>query len=154
MGKMKIEMLLLGLVCFLIMAMLAWPVFLHRTSWDLHMHDTYFVITTLPLIIYALIYSIFLLVLYTIIRKNGGSINIYISFSHVLVTIAFIIFLLFGDTWMPDKQPRRYLNYSNWSTYNGYSVKIKWVAIITSLFVTTQVIFFVSFIRCLAGNRK
>lgn len=154
MGKMKIEMLLLVLVCFFILAMLVWPAFLHQTSWDLHIHDTYYVIPTLPLIICALIYCIFLLVLYIIIRKNGGGINPYISLFHILVTIVFIIFLLFGDAWMPDKQPRRYLDYSNWSTYNSYSVKVKRFAILTLLFVAAQLTFFVSFIRWFVRNRK
>ena len=158
---MKIERLLLVFICLLIVGMICWPFLLNRASWDFHVHDTYYVVTTQPVIVYGFVYCCFLFGLYTVVRKKSGRLNLAIGLFHIIATTAFIGFFLSLAFFVYDSNragfPRRYMDFSKLNLYHRFlylPFYERWLFVLLLLFLAAQLIFFVYFFVQLFSKRK
>jgi heme/copper-type cytochrome/quinol oxidase subunit 1 len=114
---------------------------------DIHVHDTYYVITQGHFFIFLAIIVWVLWILYMVTNKVLYSKSL--TWVHVIITLVTLLFLLFflnngGDIFNP--KPRRYLDYSNFTTFNRYERDTRWITYITIALLFGQVTFFVNLI--------
>ncbi len=160
MELLKIERLLLFLICMLAMAMILWPVTIHLTTFDFHWDDTYYVIDLLSIIATTLLYCCLLFGMYVMIRKKYVSIHPIISWPHVFSTIGLVLFLIGGTLWFDKAQtarPRRYTDFSDADISTPLQY-LSWYSTIFTillwLFVITQFVFwFYGLKKLLFGNK-
>jgi hypothetical protein len=137
----KIENLLL----LTAVVVLCWPR-IGSCTYDLHLHDTYFVIAFPKFFFAELLLVLFLF--YTIIRKRHRSVNRLMAATHVFITVLFIASVLYAYMTVQNlNRSAGYLDYSNWQnirTENWFRNLILLIFII--VFLIIQIIFFLYFI--------
>ena len=114
---------------------------------DIHLHDTYYVIAQGHVFIFLAFIVWVLWFLYLLTRKLLYSKTL--TWIHVIITLLTLLFLLFllnfgGDTFNPT--PRRYLDASNWTTFNRYEQGMQWIAYTLLALFLAQIIFIVNLI--------
>lgn len=114
---------------------------------DIHVHDTYYVIAQGHVFIFLAFIVWVLWALYLVTRKILYSKSL--TWVHVIITLVTLLFLLFllnfgGDILNP--RPRRYLDYSNWTTFNRYEQNTRWIAYIMIALLFGQITFVVNLI--------
>jgi cytochrome c oxidase subunit 1 len=155
MNKLKSERFLLIFICLLTVAGLLWPALSNNITWDYHLHDTYYVVNTLSIVVYSLFYCCLLFGLYTIIRGRHKGVNAFVGLFHIVATIGFIVFILWGDFFVDNSPtPRRYLDYSGLASYSYISLYEKISFVLLLLFLVAQLVFFVYFFTRLFSHRK
>lgn len=127
--------------------MIVWPITMHTTTVDLHVHDSYYIIPLTSIIATSLAYCFLLFGMYVMIRKKYVHIPPIISWPHVFFTIGPVLFLLVG-TLCFDKEhvarSRRYTDFSNLdisSRFQNLSWHSKIFIILLWLFLVTQLVF-------------
>jgi hypothetical protein len=105
---------------------------------DLHLHDTYFVIAGVSLWRYFAGFLLIIFGLYKTIRNRHQTINPVFAVPHILITMVLIGFLV-----IPFTTEKRYIDYSNWTSYQS---KLQWEAIAVISYLLTQFIFLIYFI--------
>lgn len=116
--------------------------FFVTSTLDVHLHDTYFVIAGLSLLRFLAGLLLILFGLYKTIRNRHQKISYAFAVPHILITVFLTGLFVIPSAIVPSVLERKYLDYSNWNTfqslYNRESI------IIISYFLV-QVIFGIYF---------
>lgn len=122
---------------FPVLVLFCWS-FANPGTLDFHIHDTYFVIAGVSVWRYFAAFLLIVFGLYKTIRNRHQTINRVFAVSHILITI-----LLTGFMVIPFTSEPKYIDYSNWKSYQS---KLQWDAIAVITYLLTQVIFLIYFI--------
>ena len=137
----KIENLLL----LTAVVVLCWP-HIDGYTYDLHLHDTYFVIA-FPKFFFAEFLMV-LFLFYKLIRKRHGSVNRLMAVAHVFITLLFMLGALYlFVTVQTLNMSKGYLDYSNWQNIRDENrFRDLMLLVFVVVFLIIQVIFFLYFI--------
>lgn len=117
--------------------------FLHRTI-DVHIHDTYYVITGSFVAQWAAYWVLLLFLLYKLLRKRHDTVNGKLFRLHVTTTFIPLFFILFLG-YITNSKTAQYLDYSNWQQLEP-RFQASTAMILTLLFLLSQVTFLLYFI--------
>jgi cytochrome c oxidase subunit I len=117
--------------------------FFSASTFDIHLHDTYFVIANFYIgILLFLAVCIPYLFHFLLRRKAVGSKGVLLS--HVVVTIMLLLFFFVSFKLQHNDMPRRYYDFSSWELYKPqYDLLTRWLAFAVLAFVITQLLFIV-----------
>ena len=142
----------------LVLVLTSFPILKQNNSFDINLHDTYFVIAHTHVFWLLAIMALFVWTLYLLTNKILYSRAL--TWTHVIITILtlllFALSLFFGDSFM-NLTPRRYYDYSNWNSFDNYTTFTKPIGISIFVLLLGQFIFVINFITGLIKrltNRK
>ena len=147
----KIENLLLLLPLLLIVV---GEIFIANSTIDIHLHDTYYVVSPIPMALRFTGWLIILFILYKVIRKRHGSINNKWAIPHILISTIFIGIILFSYLFNPV--PRRFLSNSPETVMQvatAYQRYNQLLIVSSIIFLSAQVIFLLYFITMMIKPR-
>ena len=131
----------------LVLVLTSFFVLKQNNSFDIHIHDTYFVIANTHLFWFLAILALFVWTLYLLTNKILYS--KVLTWTHVIITILtlllFALTLFFGDSFM-NPTPRRYYDYSTWNSFDNYTTFTKAIGITIFVLLLGQFIFVINFI--------
>lgn len=141
MDRLKVETILLVFICLMIVAMSLFPLALGLPDIDIHVHDTYYILSGFHVAILLLVYCLLLLALYKILRRKIGSVSFLAGLLHIGITV-FSISAFFSNKYFAIYGHSRY-----YAGYGGFDtpVHIDFQFIITTLFIVAQAGFFFYF---------
>jgi cytochrome c oxidase subunit 1 len=116
----------------------------HRTSTlDIQLHDTYFVIAHVHLILFfALLFLAFAAVYYAFPKITGRTMNAPMGYIHFALTLVATYFLCWPSQYVGlAGMPRRYMDYSNFLSLDGFSAVNRFTTRAVILLVGGQVVF-------------
>jgi heme/copper-type cytochrome/quinol oxidase subunit 1 len=126
-----------------------------HNSIDIHLHDTYFVITHTHFFWFLAILALFVWVLYLLTNKFLFSKAL--TWIHVIITILTLVFfalaLYYGDN-LSNLQPRRYYEYSSLDSFNDYDRYTKTIGTVLSILIFGQIIFVINVIVGLFKRKR
>jgi hypothetical protein len=111
-----------------------------RSTLDLHLHDTYYVIANAAIVKWFLYWIIVQFILYTIIRRRHGPLSKKWAVTHISITVLLIGLILF----LPHTQERAPVDYKTilerWQWYNE--------AMLAAMlaFLLSQIVFLIYFV--------
>jgi len=120
---------------------------------DIHLHDTYYIIGRTHILWLLTFLAFFVWALY--ILTNRFLLSKALTWAHVIITLLTLLLLetfFFGFNFT-DHPTRRYLDYSNWNSFDVYAQYSKTIVIIVIALVLGQVVFVVNFIGGLFKGR-
>jgi len=107
------ELFAAGTMCWLYFT-IAWGSILNRSTLDLHLHDTFFVIARLPLTEFLLGIMVVFTWTYYLLEKFGY-VNWWLGRLHFWVTFLGLVYFVWPDHHEGlAGMPRRYIDYSGW----------------------------------------
>ncbi len=117
--------------------------FFSASAFDIHLHDTYFVIANFYIgILLFLSVCIPYLFHFLLRRKRVGSKSVLLS--HVLVTIMLLLSFFVFFRLQHNDMPRRYYDFSSWESYGQqYDLLTRWLGFAVLAFVIVQLLFVV-----------
>lgn len=138
----------------LVLVLTSFLILKQNNSVDIHLHDTYFVITHAHVFWLLAILALFVWTLYLLTNKVLYSKAL--TWTHVIVTILTLVLfalpLFFGDS-LINQTPRRHYDFSNWNSFNSYTTFTKAIAITIFVLLLGQFIFVINFIVGLFKRR-
>jgi cytochrome c oxidase subunit 1 len=131
-------------------------IFLGNSTLDIHLHDTYFVIAHFHIVMgVASFFGMFAGIYHWFPKMYGRYMNNTMAYIHFWVTLvgAYLIF------WPMHYQglagmPRRYLDYSNWSSFNQFSDLNKFISTVAMVVFAVQLLFVFNFFYSIWKGRK
>ena len=117
---------------------------------DIHLHDTYYVVSNIHLSVVFLAYSLLIYAAYFLLRK----INQPVSKSITIIQITGLVVAILASS-IPNNipeisnQPTHYYDYSTWNSFTKFAAINKLVTIAAIVFIASQVVFFLYFIGIL-----
>jgi hypothetical protein len=121
-----------------VLVLFCWSLVAYHYTLDIHLHDTYFILEGASTMRILAGYLLIMYGLYKTIRNRHQTINRIFAVSHILISLFFTGLLL-----LPFTREVRYIDYSNW---NSYQSKLNMGAIAIIFYLLTQVIFLIYFI--------
>jgi heme/copper-type cytochrome/quinol oxidase subunit 1 len=117
--------------------------FFSASTFDIHLHDTYFVIANFHIgILLFLSVCIPYLFHFLLRRKGVGSKGVLLS--HVVATIILLLFFFVSFMLPHNDMPRHYYDFSSWELYKPqYDLLTRWLAFAVLAFVVIQLLFIV-----------
>src|SRR6478736_3297440 len=131
-------------------------IFLGNSALDLHLHDTYFVVAHFHIVMgVASFFGMFAGVYHWFPKMYGRYMNNTMAYIHFWVTLigAYLIF------WPMHYQglagmPRRYLDYSNWTSFNQFNDLNKFISTVAMVVFAIQLLFVFNFFYSIFKGRK
>ena len=131
-------------------------IFLGNSTLDIHLHDTYFVIAHFHIVMgVASFFGMFAGIYHWFPKMYGRYMNNTMAYIHFWVTLvgAYLIF------WPMHYQglagmPRRYLDYSNWSSFNQFGDLNKFISTVAMVVFAVQLLFVFNFFYSIWKGRK
>ena len=123
---------------------------------DIQLHDTYFVIAQVHVILFfALLFLTFAAAYFVFPKITGRTMNAVMGYIHFALTLIAVYFLCWpyhhaGLAGMP----RRYVEYSNWVSLDGFSGTNHFTAQAMILLVFGQVVFVANLVWSLVKGQK
>lgn len=123
---------------------------------DIQLHDTYFVILHFHLILFvALFFLAFAAVYFVFPMITGKAMNAAMGYTHFSVTLITVYFLCLPYHYDGlAGMPRRYMDYSNWLSFNGFLGTNHFTARTMVVLVFGQVVFVANLIWSLVKGQK
>ena len=114
-----------------------------NSTFDIQLHDTYFVIAHVHLILFfALLFLAFAAVYFIFPKITGRTMNAAMGYIHFAFTMIPVYFLCWPHYHAGlAGMPRRYVDYSNWVSFDGFSGMNHFTARAMILLVFGQVVF-------------
>ena len=131
-------------------------IFLGNSTLDIHLHDTYFVIAHFHIVMgVAGFFGMFAGIYHWFPKMFGRYLNNTMSYIHFWVTMvgSYLIF------WPMHYQgfagmPRRYLDYSNWESFNQFNDLNKFISTVAMVVFAVQLMFVFNFFYSIFKGRK
>ena len=145
----------IGFVSFFISGGLT-GIFLGNSTLDIHLHDTYFIIAHFHIVMgVAGFFGMFAGIYHWFPKMYGRYMNNTMAYIHFWVTLvgAYLIF------WPMHYQglagmPRRYLDYSNWESFNQFNDLNKFISTVAMVVFAVQLMFIFNFFYSIFKGRK
>ena len=143
----------IGLFSYLILICVL-QIFYGNTALDIHLHDTYFVMSySYPLFFVALAFAIFVATYYWFDKIFKRQMNYTLGYIHFWVSFLGSSFLLLPMQYIQlVGMPRRYYDYSDSNSFNAFNNQNTFISIVTLLLVIAQLLFVFNF--CYSIFRK
>lgn len=115
--------------------------FFNASAFDIHLHDTYFVIANFYIgMLLFLSVCIPYLFHFLLRRKGVGSKSMLLS--HVVVTIMLLLSFFVFLRLQHNDMPRHYYDFSSWESYGDqFDLLIRWLTFAVLAFVIVQLLF-------------
>jgi cytochrome c oxidase subunit 1 len=113
--------------------------FYPEAAFDIHLHDTYFIIANFHVCIF-LLFVVLLPYLCHVFLRNTNKRNKIIPVTHIVLTSLLLIAMPLLIQ-LPQGSPRRYYDFSNWESFKQFENLNYYLAIITIAFIIIQILF-------------
>jgi len=135
------------LLILLIIVFFTSKIIVSNSALDIHLHDTYFVISNIYMAVFFLPYLIFIYFSYRFIRRKNKSINVFISLFQIAGLSLFCLLLFLPLNFMDSiGKPTRYYDFNTWNSLKEFSFYNEWVMITIFIIVISQLLFFIYFL--------
>lgn len=131
-------------------------IFLGNSTLDIVLHDTYFVIAHFHIIMgVSAFFGMFAGIYHWFPKMYGRFMNKTMGYIHFWITMvgAYLIFWPMHYEGLAG-MPRRYLDYSNWSSFNQFADLNKFISIVTIVVFAVQLLFVFNFFYSIFKGRK
>jgi len=131
-------------------------IFLGNSTLDIHLHDTYFVIAHFHIVMgVASFFGMFAGIYHWFPKMFGRYLNNTMAYIHFWVTLvgAYLIFWPMHYEGLAG-MPRRYLDYSNWASFNQFSDLNKFISTVAMIVFAIQLLFVFNFFYSIFKGRK
>lgn len=131
-------------------------IFLGNSSLDITLHDTYFVIAHFHIVMgVAGFFGMFAGIYHWFPKMFGRYLNNTMAYIHFWVTMigSYLIFWPMHYEGLAG-MPRRYLDYSNWSSFNQFSDLNKFISTVAMVVFAVQLMFIFNFFYSIFKGRK
>jgi cytochrome c oxidase subunit 1 len=131
-------------------------IFLGNSTLDIHLHDTYFVIAHFHIVMgVAGFFGMFAGIYHWFPKMYGRYLNNTMAYIHFWVTIigAYLIFWPMHYEGLAG-MPRRYLDYSNWQSFNQFDDLNKFISTVAMVVFAVQLMFIFNFFYSIFKGRK
>jgi cytochrome c oxidase subunit I len=129
-------------------------VFLGNSTVDIHLHDTLFVISQQYISSVLLGLLIVIYGFYKIIRQKRGSINKWVAFFHIIVTLLFIVLVAASIVYpFMGSVPRTYID-ANSGWFDEFFIFERIISTAALSFLLSQLIFIIYFAVEMIRPRK
>src|SRR4051794_14484263 len=131
-------------------------IWLGNSALDIHLHDTYFVVAHFHIVMgVASMFGMFAGIYHWFPKMFGRYLNNTLAYIHFWVTLigAYLIF------WPMHYQglagmPRRYLDYSNWASFNQFAGLNQFISTVAMIVFSVQILFLINFFYSMFKGRK
>ncbi|MCS3798354.1 cbb3-type cytochrome c oxidase subunit I [Niastella sp. OAS944] len=131
-------------------------IFLGNSTLDIHLHDTYFVIAHFHIVMgVSAFFGMFAGIYHWFPKMYGRYMNNTLAFIHFWVTLAgaYLIFWPMHYEGLAG-MPRRYLDYSNWASFNQFGDLNKFISTVAIIVFAIQLLFVFNFFYSIFKGRK
>ncbi len=131
-------------------------IFLGNSTLDIHLHDTYFVVAHFHIVMgVASFFGMFAGVYHWFPKMYGRYLNNTMAYIHFWVTIvgAYLIFWPMHYEGLAG-MPRRYLDFSNWSSFNQFEGLNRFISIVSFIVFAVQLLFVFNFFYSIFKGRR
>lgn len=131
-------------------------IFLGNSTLDIQLHDTYFVVAHFHIVMgVAGMFGMFAGIYHWFPKMYGRYLNNTMSYLHFWVTMigAYLIFWPMHYEGLAG-MPRRYLDYSNWESFNQFSDLNKFISTVAMVVFAVQLMFIFNFFYSIFKGRK
>jgi len=131
-------------------------IFLGNSTLDIHLHDTYFVIAHFHIVMgVAGFFGMFAGIYHWFPKMFGRFLNNTMSYIHFWVTMigSYLIFWPMHYEGLAG-MPRRYLDYSNWLSFNQFHDLNKFISTVAMVVFAVQLMFIFNFFYSIFKGRK
>src|ERR1700712_5770976 len=131
-------------------------IFLGNSALDIHLHDTYFVIAHFHIVMgVAGFFGMFAGLYHWYPKMYGRYLNNTMSYIHFWVTFAgaYLIFWPMHYEGLAGL-PRRYLDYSNWVSFNQFGGLNRFISIVAMIVFSVQLLFVFNFFYSIFKGRR
>lgn len=131
-------------------------IFLGNSTLDIHLHDTYFVIAHFHIVMgVASFFGMFAGIYHWFPKMYGRFMNNTMAYIHFWGTLigAYLIFWPMHYEGLAG-MPRRYLDYSNWSSFNQFGDLNKFISTVAIIVFALQLMFVFNFFYSIWKGRK
>ncbi|THU41796.1 cytochrome c oxidase subunit I [Niastella caeni] len=131
-------------------------IFLGNSTLDIHLHDTYFVIAHFHIVMgVSAFFGMFAGIYHWFPKMYGRYMNNTLAYIHFWVTLigAYLIFWPMHYEGLAG-MPRRYLDYSNWSSFNMFGDLNKFISTVAMIVFAIQLLFVFNFFYSIWKGRK
>jgi cytochrome c oxidase subunit 1 len=131
-------------------------IFLGNSTLDIHLHDTYFVIAHFHIVMgVSAFFGMFAGIYHWFPKMYGRYLNSTLAYIHFWVTLAgaYLIFWPMHYEGLAG-MPRRYLDYSNWSSFNMFGDLNKFISTVAMIVFAAQLLFVFNFFYSIWKGRK
>jgi cytochrome c oxidase subunit I len=131
-------------------------IFFGAYTFDIHLHDTYFVIANIYLGVFTLIIVCIPYLCHLLLRtKKAG--NRKILLAHVVITVLLLLFFYFCRFFINNStnqiMPRRYYDFSDWESTEQLGGLNNYLSIAVFIFIVLQLLFMVYTIVLLLARK-
>ena len=130
-------------------------IWLGNSSLDIHLHDTYFVIAHFHLVMgVASFFGMFAGIYHWFPKMYGRKMNTTLGYIHFWITIigAYLIFWPMHYEGLAG-MPRRYLDYSNWVSFNQFAGLNRFISVVAIITFSVQLVFVFNFFYSIFKGR-
>jgi cytochrome c oxidase subunit 1 len=131
-------------------------IFLGNSTLDIHLHDTYFVIAHFHIVMgVSAFFGMFSGIYHWFPKMFGRYMNRTLAYIHFWVTLAgaYLIFWPMHYEGLAG-MPRRYLDYSNWASFNQFGDLNKFISTVAIIVFSIQLLFVFNFFYSIFKGRK
>jgi cytochrome c oxidase subunit 1 len=131
-------------------------IFLGNSTLDIHLHDTYFVIAHFHIVMgVAGFFGMFAGIYHWYPKMFGRYLNNTMSYIHFWVTMigSYLIFWPMHYAGFAG-MPRRYLDYSNWQSFNHFTDLNKFISTVAMIVFAVQLMFIFNFFYSIFKGRR
>ena len=131
-------------------------IFLGNSTLDIHLHDTYFVIAHFHIVMgVSAFFGMFAGIYHWFPKMYGRYMNNTLAYIHFWVTLAgaYLIFWPMHYEGLAG-MPRRYLDYSNWASFNQFGDLNKFISTVAIIVFAIQLLFVFNFFYSIWKGRK
>ncbi|GAC1594525.1 MAG: cbb3-type cytochrome c oxidase subunit I [Chitinophagaceae bacterium] len=131
-------------------------IWLGNSSLDIHLHDTYFVIAHFHIVMgVASFFGMFAGIYHWFPKMYGRYLNNTMAYIHFWITMvgAYLIFWPMHYEGLAG-MPRRYLDYSNWVSFNQFAGLNRFISIVAMIVFAVQLLFVFNFFYSVFKGRR
>jgi len=123
---------------------------------DLHVHDTYFIIAHFHLVMgVSAMFGMFAGIYHWFPKIYGRFMNTTLAYIHFWVTFAGAYCIFWPMHYMGlAGMPRRYLDYSNWQSFNQFEGLNRFITVATLIVFAVQLLFVFNFFYSIVKGRR